>query len=360
MSTGKQKHILVGVLDWGLGHATRSIPIIKCLLANQCNVSVAGNGSSLQLLKQEFPQLIFHELPSYGITYPTHRFFFLHVLTRVPRIFNVIQMERKKVQILVEENNIDAIISDNRYGCYSDKVPSVLITHQLNIQLPAALKWSTKWLNNLNRRLINKFSECWVPDFHGSPITGKLTESNMPTLKFIGTLSRFVYTDSDMEDGSIVGLVSGPEPQREIFEKLLKKEFNKLNRKCWIVRGLPFQQSDEVRVGNVTFIAHASASALQQIINRADIIISRSGYSTLMDLHRLGKKNVIFIPTPGQTEQEYLAHLMEAKKVAYTQSQDKLDIKYAIQKVKEYTGFDASKHHPNLLNEAIQLLLRQI
>lgn len=360
MSSYKQKHILVAVLDWGLGHATRSIPIIQCLLAHDCRVSIAGNGSSLVLLKQEFPQLVFHELPAYKATYPSHGFFFWHLFLQSPAIFNAIRKEKKLIDSLLQDNHFDAIISDNRYGCYSEKVPSVLITHQLNIQLPASLSWNGFVINYINHRLIKKFSACWVPDFPMG-FTGKLTVTKKLRVKYIGMLSRFQADNNDVpESDLILGLVSGPEPQREILEKLLVKEFKKLNKPCLIIRGLPNEMPNETKEGNITLKAHAPAQELQSIIAKAGLVVSRSGYTTIMDLQAIGKRHVIFIPTPGQTEQEYLASELQQRKIAYTQTQDHFNLAEAIEKSKQYHGFDTSTHQPNLLNEAVEDLLHQI
>jgi len=360
MSSNKPKHVLVAVLDWGLGHATRCIPVINCLLANKCKVSVAGNGSSLTLLRQEFPQLTFHELSPYQVTYPSKGFFFLHLLFQSPQIFIVIRKERMQVEKLARENKIDAIISDNRYGCYSDNVPSVLITHQLNIQLPASLAWIKLMVDHLNHSLIKKFAACWIPDVSSSGFTGKLSETKKLSVRYIGMLSRFVPNGETAEDDLVVGLVSGPEPQREIFEKLLIREFRKLSQPSIIVRGLPQHLPKETRDGSIILLTHEPARELQGIISKAGFIISRSGYSTIMDLHTLGKKRVIFVPTQGQTEQEYLAHELDRRRIAYTQTQDQFSITEAIQKSNEYSGFDANLHHTNLLNEAVQDLLHMI
>jgi len=357
MPSHKPKHILVAVLDWGLGHATRCIPVIKCLLENNCKVSIAGNGSSLTLLKQEFPQLFFHELPSYNVTYPSKGFFFMYLFFQTPRIFKVIHSERKQVEKLVIENQIDGIISDNRYGCYSEKVPSVFITHQLNIQLPAIFRWSKIAVDYMNHHLIKKFAACWVPDFPDSRLSGKLSETKKLKARFIGSLSRFSLGDVATENELVVGLVSGPEPQREIFEHLLIKEFKKLNRPCIIVRGLPNLTTKEVRDGNLTLMAHAPARELERIISRAEVVISRSGYSSIMDLYALKKKRVIFIPTPGQTEQEYLAGDMEKRKIAFMQAQDHFNLEEAFIKSKQYIGFDDTTDHTNLLDEAVKDLL---
>jgi uncharacterized protein (TIGR00661 family) len=359
MGSGKQKQVLVAVLDWGLGHATRCIPIIRGLISANCKVSVAGNGSSLELLKMEFPELMVHELPSYGITYPSHGFFFLHLFFLSPRVFKAIVAEKKEVEKLIRIHRFDVIISDNRYGCYSERVWSVLITHQLNIQLPLSLIWSKRLVNFINHRLIKKFDVCWVPDFPDARFSGKLSRASYLDVKWIGVLSRFASNEIVAEDKLLVGIVSGPEPQREIFEKILIKEFKKTNQPCLLLRGLP-QQENEIRDGNIIILNHALSHELEWIISKAEVIISRSGYSTIMDLMTLGKKRVIFVPTPGQTEQEYLAVEMDKRKIAIAVSQHNFDLSKTIRRLKDYHGFDASEHPVNLLDEAIQDLLRQI
>lgn len=359
MASGKQKHVLVAVLDWGLGHATRCIPVIRGLIASNCKVSIAGNGPSLQLLKKEFPELTVHELSPYRITYPSHGFFFLHLFFLSPQIFKAITVEKKEIEKLIKVHQFDAIISDNRYGCYSEQVWSVLITHQLNIPLPISLIWTKKLVNYINHRLIKKFDECWVPDIQGSRFSGRLSRANDLDVKWVGVLSRFTPNEIVAEDKLIVGIVSGPEPQREIFEKILIKEFKKTNQPCILLRGLPQQEEREIRDDNVILLNHASSPEVQWIISKADVIISRSGYSTIMDLMSLGKKRVIFVPTLGQTEQEYLANEMNRRKIAIAYSQNNFDLSEAIRKLKAYNGFDAPEQI-NLLDEAIQDLLRQI
>ncbi len=358
MPFNKQKHVLIAVLDWGLGHATRCIPIIRCLLAHDCHVSIAGNGLSLVLLKQEFPQLHFHELPAYHITYPSNGSFFWHLFAQTPQLLRAIRKERIEIETLVRQHHFDVILSDNRYGCYSEKILSVVITHQLNIQLPASLSWGKLLVDYVNNRFIKKFNACWVPDFP-SGFTGKLSESKKNQVRFIGLLSRFQFAQQVQESDLVLGLVSGPEPQREIFEKLLRIEFRKMNQPCLIIRGLPSGVLSETKDGNITILDHAPTQQLQLIMEKAHLIISRSGYTTIMDLQAIGKKRVIFIPTPGQTEQEYLAAELEHRKIAYTQTQDRFNLVEAIKKSKQYHGFDASSHQTNLLNEAVEELLQQ-
>lgn len=355
-----QKHILVAPLDWGLGHATRCIPIINCLLECKCKVSVAGSGSSLELLKQEFPHLVFHELPAHKITYSSNRFFLINLILQTPRLVNSIRQERKELQRIVRANKVDAIISDNRYGCHASGVYSVLLIHQLNIILPPSLAWGKQLVDFIHHHCIKKFDACWVPDFPGSIFSGRLSESKKINARFVGLLSRFTVRDDTRKNGLIVGLVSGPEPQREIFEKLLISEFKKLNSPSLIVRGLPNQVREEVNEQSVRLISHAPAIELEKILAGAEIVIARGGYSTIMDLHALGKKQVIFVPTPGQTEQEYLADEMKRRDIAFTQAQDQFNLIVALEESKKYTGFVATAYPTNLLNQAIKDLLFKI
>lgn len=359
MSLSNQKRILVAVLDWGLGHATRSIPVIRCLLDNQCQVEIAGNGLSLELLRAEFPSLRYYEIASYRVNYPAHNFFFLHLFIQSPRILLAIRKEHFEVEKLVNDHKFDAIISDNRYGCYSARIPSVFITHQLNIQLNGLLKRS-KWIvDRINRYLVGRFDSCWVPDLPDSRFSGLLSFDEKINIKHIGILSRFNHVDVSPVDGSVVGLVSGPEPQRKIFETVLIRECKKLRRPCLVVRGLP-DSNEQSYDENVTLISHARSEDLQRLIAQAEIVIARSGYSTLMDLQVLGKKKVILIPTPGQSEQEYLAFEMNRKKIAVTQSQDYFELESAIVQLKNYRGFEAMKVNTNLLDEAVHHLLSTI
>ena len=357
MESSQQKHVLVAVLDWGLGHATRCIPVIRKLIQSNCKVSIAGNGPSLQLLKLEFPNLTAHELPSYQINYPSHDFFIFHIFLISPRIFKAIVTEKREIERLHNLNQYDAIISDNRYGCYSKRVRSVLITHQLNLQLPSSLKWSSKPINFIIQQLIKRFNICWIPDFPDARLSGNLSKTINPKMKWVGVLSRFTSNEIVGEEKLIIGIVSGPEPQRKIFEEILISEFKKVNQPCILLRGLPLREQGEIRDGNIVLINHTSSYEMQRIISKGYIIISRSGYSTIMDLMVLGKKHVIFVPTPGQTEQEYLADEMSRKKVAVVQTQSKFNLFQSIHELKDYHGFDAGEPRSNLLDEAIQDLI---
>ncbi|MBL7870516.1 MAG: hypothetical protein JNM78_02805 [Cyclobacteriaceae bacterium] len=352
------KHILVAVLDWGLGHATRSIVVINALLEKGCSVSIAGNGQSLELLKQEYPQLNFHELQSYDVLYSNGRPFILNIFLQLPKFLKAIRLENKQVEELIDKNKFDAVISDNRYGCWSKEIPSVLITHQLNLQMPVYFSWLSGFINYFNHRQIRKFTECWVPDFVLNPITGRLTSTENLSVRFIGMLSRFNPKKIEENDNLIMGVVSGPEPQRSVFEELLVNEMEKQTRDCIIVRGTP--KDEERRHSRIKFVNHLHTNELKELIQKAGIIVSRSGYSTIMDLSVLGKKQIIFIPTPGQTEQEYLAEQLRDRKIALIQKQAEFNLTKAMTDVKGYNGFTQVIQEVSMLHSAIDDLIMMI
>lgn len=356
--TENPKHILVAILDWGLGHATRCVPLIETLRSKGHRVSIAGSGRSLELLRKEFPGIEFHQLTPYGVTYSKRSSLLLAVLWHAPRLVNVMIKEHHELKKIIKQHQVNGVISDNRYGCWSADVPSVIITHQLTLLVPGGLFWPGKWLNKYLHRKISRFDACWVPDFPGDNLTGKLSQHPSSKVRFIGMLSRCKpLPDVRVIPDRIVCLVSGPEPQRTVFEELMITELKKTRHEAVLVRGLPEPDQREATEESITRINHLPSREMNTLIQSADIIVCRSGYSTLMDLHALGKKKVIVIPTPGQTEQEYLAARLEEKNIAVVQEQGKINLVLAIEAVKTCLGFETITPPPNLLSQEIDLLL---
>ena len=347
-------HVVVAPLNWGLGHATRCIPIIQELMKRHCKVTLASDGEAMHLLRQEFPTLGFIELPSYNPKYSSTRWTFLRVLIQLPKFLRTIWKEKALIKKLSSAQHVDLIISDNRYGCRSSKVKSVLITHQLTFQVPTYLAWAKGLINFFNRRLIRMFSQCWVPDESGvESLSGDLSMSTGVRPIYIGPVSRFVFNNGIDYDFDFLGIVSGPEPQRTIFEELLRNEFIKSGKRCVLVKGRP-DETKKVRRTKIDEFSHLGSKELNELILRSEKVVSRSGYSTIMDLHRLGKK-AIFIPTPGQTEQEYLAKRFHEKGIAFAMSQNEFDLEIAMKASSEYSGFISSQN--NLLTNELDRII---
>jgi len=334
----KQKHILVAPLNWGLGHATRCIPIIRALLANDYKVTLASDGQALALLEKEFPALPLIELPSYKITYSEKGSNFKQKIVRnIPQIINAIKKENKVVNKLIDSLKIDGVISDNRLGLYSSKVPTVIISHQLNV-----LSGRTTWISTrMHRHFIQRFNECWVPDSNGSiNLSGRLghpeKKLKIPT-KYLGVLSRMTIS-KEILTYKAIAIISGPEPQRSLLQTALCKQLRKFSGKVLLVEGKISDEQETTQKGNLTIVNYLTSSDLEKAINQSEFVISRSGYTTVMDLARLQKK-AFFIPTPGQSEQEYLANRLKQLCIAPFSSQEDFRVK-DLAKVKVYKGFN--------------------
>jgi uncharacterized protein (TIGR00661 family) len=331
------KNILVAPLNWGLGHATRCIPIIKALLDNNDNPIIAGDGPALELLKKEFPDLPAIELPAYDVEYAEKgENLKLKLLKDSPKIWNAIRAEHRMLPHLIYEYELDGVISDNRLGLYSKMIPCVIISHQLQV-----LSGGTTWLSTqLHLHYIKKFDACWIPDYQYEPnLTGKLSSNSDPTLEkvYLGPISRFEYKEQSQKKYDLLILLSGPEPQRSILEKKLMEQAKAYKGSILFVAGVvePIQKVD--KKGNITYHNYLSTAGLQKAIERSQIILCRSGYTSIMDLSKMRKK-AFFIPTPGQFEQEYLAEHMERQGIAPFATQDEFEMKM-LERLQGYSGF---------------------
>lgn len=334
--------ILLAPLDWGLGHATRCIPIIRELLAKGCNVWLAGEGIQKELLKTEFPDLPFLDLPGYRIRYAnTKKGLLWKMIRQGPKIRRAIQQEHRWLKKAVKQYSFDAVISDNRYGLYHSKIPCVFITHQLCIKTSMG-RWTEKILQKRNYKYINRFSECWVPDTIGeNSLAGELSHPDKKPsvpIKYIGLLSRFSY--SPLGDGGkknhLLILLSGPEPQRSLLEEKIIHEISHYNSTAVVVRGLPGYASLIPSTNMIHFYNHLPAKELNAEMLKAEYIISRSGYSTVMDIVALQKKSLL-IPTPGQTEQEYLGEYLMKNGIAPCMKQENFSLTAALETAANYS-----------------------
>lgn len=334
----RKLRILVAPLDWGLGHATRCVPIISELLAAGAEVWLAGEGAQQALLSTEFPDLPFLSLPGYRVRYGASGWSTLsRLLWQSPRITRAIRAETTWLRNAVANHRFDAVISDNRYGLHHPDIPCIFITHQLRIASPFG-GWTETWLQNSNYRYINRFTECWVPDEPGEfSAAGRLSHpSQLPAIPvhYLGLLSRFAPAGADqtpVQKNRLLILLSGPEPQRSLLEAKLLPQLRGYPGPAVMVRGLPGSTEKQPEGGaGLQIYPHLAGPALREQICRAEWIIARSGYSTVMELLCLRKKSIL-LPTPGQTEQGYLAHHLAASGLACTSRQDSFNLDRSLQ-----------------------------
>ena len=329
-----KKSVLVAPLNWGLGHATRCIPIINALIERGFQPQLASDGMALELLRKEFPELPFHELPSYQISYSKKKKGFKYkLLFNSPKIIKAIKEEQKFIKELLETSDLAGIISDNRLGIYHDKVPSVFISHQIKV-----LSGSTTWLSTkLHQKYINKFDECWVPDYEIEPsLSGILGHAKLKIpIKYLGAVSRMEKKELP-KSYDLVALLSGPEPQRQMLEDQLIKQLQSYEGTTLLIRGVVEDQQSRESLGDISVVNFMTAAELEEVLNASDLVLSRSGYTTILDLNKLGKK-AFFIPTPGQFEQEYLAERLDKMGLAPYCEQEEFTISQ-LERVKNYKG----------------------
>jgi len=356
---GKSKRILVAPLDWGLGHASRCVPIIRELQKQDCDILLAGSGTSGKWLQQEFPRLEYFDLPEYDVSYSSKSPMVISMLRQTPGILKTIQQEKKWMNDHVQKLKPDAIISDHRYGFYHPHIYSVFVAHQLFIS-GGGLNIVEPLLWKVNKAYIENFDMCWIPDVPGEiNASGKLShKENIPfDHTFIGYLSRFTKTDPSANNSYRASFVlSGPEPLRTELENIIIDQLDEVSEKYIMVRGTEKKLQRPVPE-NLEVIDLANSETLQGVLSNSEIIISRAGYSSIMDYLTLGKQ-ALLIPTPGQTEQEYLAKYHLELGNFYSVKQEELEIKsdipFALKMKPE------SIQQVELLKPAIQALINTI
>ncbi|MEA3317247.1 MAG: glycosyltransferase [Bacteroidota bacterium] len=339
----EKKNILISPLNWGLGHASRIVPIIYYFKKRNYNVILAADTHIINFLKLEFPEIQHVFLPSYKVKFSKRKSQILVFLSLIPKILYYTIKEHFLLKEIIDKYNIDIVISDNRYGLWSKKAKSIFITHQLMIKLPLVFKIFEYPVHLFLRLLISPFDKCWVPDFANyKNLSGDLSHkySISSNVKFIGPLSRFKDNKEHKTNGNkydILCILSGPEPQRTIFENILIKQLSNIEKSVVIVRGTNVVLPYKNRItNNIKFFDICSSVELKNLIINAGIVICRSGYSSIMDLTALNKKAVL-VPTPGQTEQEYLAKRLQKQKCYYSMSQKDFSIDSALKNYQKYS-----------------------
>ena len=343
--------ILVAPLDWGLGHSTRCVPIIRRLIELGARPVIGADAGPLSLLRSEFPELEHVRIPGVNVRYSKGRSQLWSMARQFPAMVRSVQAERAVFDRLKSELRLDAVISDQRFGIRSADLPSVLITHQVFPFTPIA----QGALRKVNLHHMTRFDRCWIMDEADAPgLAGELSHGRaVPNnARYIGTISRMNRSIPPPRTRyRIVAVISGPEPQRTLLDQVLTDQLRNIPGEHLLVRGLPAQHQEE-RFGNLTTLPHLNGTELASAMAAAELIVSRSGYTTLMDLVALGRSAVI-IPTPGQAEQEYLGELHARTGRFLVQRQDHIDLEDALRRSSAATELRSAKGHA-LLERALE------
>lgn len=331
---------MVCPLNWGIGHASRMVPLIHALHQAGYQVIVGSDGKALILLQTTFPGLEFLEMPALNIRYSRRRSQAWIMMLQVPVLLTAIIKDHFWIKREMAKRPVDVIISDNRYGLFHKKALSILVTHQISLTMPEGFAWIQPLVSLLIQRFTGNFNRCWVPDTgaSGLNLSGKLSHPNplSQKVRYMGILSRFNRFRDESLPGpgkafDILVILSGPEPQRTLFEEMILLGLTRLPYTAAILGGMvqPVLPAGSDPSRRISLFRHVPDDILYQMIRHAGIILCRSGYSTLMDLVEVGR-TALLVPTPGQPEQEYLADRMHRQHWFYAVPQADFDLERVI------------------------------
>ncbi len=359
------KRIFVCPMDWGLGHATRVVPIIRLLLDAGVQVVIGADHQPLAFLRQRFPGMEWVRFPGFRPTYQTKGSLTLKMVITLPEMLREAEKGHRMLERLVVEKKIDAVISDNRYELWTEKVPTVFMTHQLHIPLPKVWAAGKPLVRKMIYHFIRKHDELWIPDFESEPnLSGLLSHGHPLPLRhtyFIGPLSRFegfrLSGDEVFPAPDVLCLLSGPEPQRTLFENILTGQLAQSRLHSVLLSGKPGEQTLQ-KSGNLEIRSHAGDEELFRLMRSAKTIICRAGYSSVMDLVSM-KKSAVLVPTPGQPEQEYLAAKLMEEGYFYSCRQKNFSLEKVLEASKPYRGLGLTNDY-GILKKRISALLEKL
>jgi len=344
------KRVLIAPLDWGLGHTARCVPIIDWLRLSGHQVVFAGNEWQRAFIDSSIEGIETIHIDGYDVRYGAVKGWEKAALmVQIPRLRQTIKREHTWLQKAVAEVRPDAIISDNRYGLYHHTIPSAIITHQLQVQTGAG-DLVTRALQKAHYRYLQQFGTIWVPDVANAPgLAGALSHcKTLPAhTAYIGLLSRFDAPVTITGSDHLLVLLSGPEPQRTMLADALLQQLHHHSGKVVFVAGSYAAAPPSHLPAHIQYHATATGRGLEVLIRNAKIVVCRSGYSTLMDLVRLHKK-ALLIPTPGQTEQAYLAKSLQERSLFPYALQHGLNLEHELARAAKFSGqfpeFDDTFH----------------
>jgi UDP-N-acetylglucosamine transferase subunit ALG13 len=328
----KKNNILICPLEWGLGHAGRMVPLARKLQAMNNNIFIGSGEEHLSFFRNEIPGLTYIYFPGFRMRFSRHFPQYLIIILKIPDLIFHTFREHRRLKKIIKDYSIDIIISDSRIGLWNSGIKTVFVLHIPRIPFPEHLRFLEFIMLPLSRFVINKYSYCFIPDLDGDlNISGRLSHGFKipPNLRYIGILSRFseygLSGNAGGENGDSTVILSGPEPQKGILKQKLIEILNAKKKPSVMLEGKPGEYPDVKIAGCVKLLSHLPDREMRDQICRSETIITRSGYSTIMELISLNRSALI-IPTPGQTEQEYLAEYLSGKGWFRTVSQKKLDV----------------------------------
>ncbi|HEX7008386.1 MAG TPA: glycosyltransferase [Phycisphaeraceae bacterium] len=355
-------HVVFGTSSWGLGHATRDLVLMRALLEAGCRLTIISTGPAMQVLRSELgdQSCRFLDWPDMPSTVARSTIgFYLKTVAHIPRIIATWLAERPRLHKLLEEDPADLVISDHRYGLVTPSVPSYFISHSPRYIAP--------WRDWFMEMVMERFMAHWlrharavlIPDDPADGLSGDMSHRvrywPADRLVYLGILSSLRAVNHQPQDIDVFISISGPEPQRTQLERIVLPQLPRLEgRKVVVALGTPGRPAPPSPTGAQVH-AYLDRAAQEQVMNRSRLVVCRSGYTTLMELAELGKK-ALLIPTPGQTEQLYLARTLRQRGHFYSVSQRKLSLARDVAIAQQYPGYRAA--HPTA--ESVQRFLNVV
>lgn len=322
--------ILFAVHDWGLGHATRDLLLIRALLSAGHAVHVLSHGRALQLLRDELGgDCSFTDLPD--IPKPLGRrasTFYIKMSLALPAVFWTFRREHQCVRELCRSARIDRVVSDSRFGAAVPDVPSYHLFHSLRQIIPGRPRHLERLVETSQKRLLAHARKILIPDQREGGLAGDLCHSLAcdwgDRLEYLGILSSVRRLPVEQDIDYFIS-ISGAEPQRTLFEEIVLRQVRRLRGRIVVALGRPEQHDRVDDDGRVTIHGYLDRHRQEEMLNRARLVVSRPGYTTLMELAEIGRR-ALLVPTVGQSEQEYLADYHRRLGHLYSVRQHELDL----------------------------------
>jgi len=361
----RRLNILICPLEWGLGHAGRMIPLARKLQERQNNLFIGTGKEHQSFFRNELSGITYIDFQGFKTDYSRFLPQYIALLLKMPLLFYHTIAEHFKLKKIIKDYKIDIVISDNRMGLWNRRIKCVYVTHLPVVPFPEKLVY-LEWIGILfHRYFIRKYTFCFIPDLPGETnLTGRLTHNlKLPgNTRFIGILSRFSsgVTFTENKSGFVHNtiILSGPEPQRSILRQRLVRILNDSDRPTVILEGKPGRNDGPVRTGSIISCNHLPPDKMQNIITGSEVVITRSGYTTIMELISLNC-SALLIPTPGQTEQEYLAKYLSLKGWFTTMTQKSIREGVPLSSGKTIWPSEMIFESRELLEKALDELLNQ-
>lgn len=309
-TTLHQKKVLVAALDWGMGHLTRLTELLRKITPE--DLVIACTPFQQEYYSYYFPDATYELIPELNWRWSGKKSALSELFIQRKKWTKHIGKDQLIVDELVAKYSIEVILSDNRYGFYHPDTHNICLTHQLNIP---GNSFEKPVIKKLLRDYLSPFQEIWVPDYEDRTqrLSGELSESiniAFSPVRYIGPLSRFNWEESPKKKRTTL-LLSGPEPQRRLFlEHFLKHQSSHLSE-LTVVTPMPYPIKALEQVQQL--VIRPSTAHLHEILNETKVLISRAGFTTIMETHQLDKTRKIIVPTPSQREQKYLARHLDGR-----------------------------------------------